>query len=109
MIKLNSEEEFNHALDKEEALFVLKHSITCPISQAAYKEYETFSTEQQAVPTYFLTVQEARPLSNYIAETFQIKHESPQAILFTKSKAVWNASHRNINQKSLADSLEHTK
>ncbi|WP_394235591.1 bacillithiol system redox-active protein YtxJ [Niallia oryzisoli] len=109
MIKLNSIEEFDQALEKEQALFVLKHSITCPISQAAYDEYESFTKEQQGFPTYYLTVQESRPLSNYIADKFEIRHESPQAILFTENEAVWHTSHRNITTKSLTDSLQQTK
>ncbi len=106
MIKLNSIEEFNQVLEKEHALFILKHSTTCPISLAAFDEYESFSKERQECPIYFLTVQESRSLSNYIAEKFGIKHESPQAILFVNNEAVWNASHWKINTKSLNDALE---
>ncbi|WP_071393810.1 bacillithiol system redox-active protein YtxJ [Bacillus tuaregi] len=105
MIKLHSIDEFERVLEKENALLVLKHSITCPISLAAYDEYEAFTKEQQEVPTYYLTVQESRPLSNYIAETFQIKHESPQAILFSNKEPVWHASHRKITVTTLTESI----
>ena len=43
---------------------------------------------------------------NHIAEKYQIKHESPQAILFSQNNVVWNASHWKITNKSLIETLE---
>ncbi|MDQ0156564.1 monothiol bacilliredoxin BrxC family protein [Robertmurraya andreesenii] len=40
MIKIESTEEFQQALKEDDHFFLLKHSLTCPISQAAYEEYE---------------------------------------------------------------------
>jgi bacillithiol system protein YtxJ len=100
--KVESLEQFAELLEKEEKFFLLKHSLTCPISHAAYQEYQKFADENQNVPTYYLAVQDSRPLSNEISEKFQIKHESPQAILFTDGKVLWNASHWKITNRSLA-------
>ena len=38
--------------------------------------------------------------------TKHVKHESPQAFYFVDGKAVWNASHRDINVSSLAQAEE---
>lgn len=103
--KIETTEQFEELLNKESRFFLLKHSLTCPISQAAYQEYEKFAEEHQDISAYFLAVQEARPLSNAIAEKFQIKHESPQAILFSDGKAGWNASHWKITSRSLENAL----
>ena len=51
-------------------------------------------------------MQEERKLSDYIADKTQVKHESPQAFYFVDGKAVWNASHRDINVSSLAQAEE---
>ena len=59
---LNTIEEFEQVVEKEKAVFVLKHSTTCPISQAAYGEYETFTSEHNEILAYVLTVQDARLL-----------------------------------------------
>lgn len=99
--KLDTVEQFNEVLNQKNKFFLLKHSLTCPISQAAYKEYQKYAEEQADIPAYFLAVQEARPLSNEIAEKYQIKHESPQAILFSNKNAVWNTSHWKITKSSL--------
>ncbi|WP_251549633.1 bacillithiol system redox-active protein YtxJ [Neobacillus muris] len=99
--KIETVEEFDQIINNKPSFFLLKHSLTCPISQAAYKEYEKFSEENQHLSTYYLAVQEARPLSNEVAEKFSIKHESPQAILFSNGEALWNASHWKITNKTL--------
>ena len=103
--KIDTVEQFDEVLKKESKFFLLKHSLTCPISHAAYKEYEKFANENQSVPTYFLAVQDSRPLSNEVAEKFQIKHESPQTILFSNGEPLWNASHWKITSRSLTGAV----
>jgi len=100
--KIESIEQFDQIITNDSKFYLLKHSLTCPISHAAYKEYEKFSNENQDVPTYYLAVQDSRAFSNEIAERFQIKHESPQAMLFVNGEVLWNASHWKITNISLA-------
>lgn len=99
--KIDTVEQFEELLKQEDKFFLLKHSLTCPISHAAYQEYEKYAGSDQSIPTYFLAVQDARPLSNEVAEKFEIKHESPQAFLIKNGEPVWNASHWKITNKSL--------
>ncbi|MFE8703397.1 bacillithiol system redox-active protein YtxJ [Cytobacillus sp. FJAT-54145] len=109
MKKIDSVEQFDQAVNEGETIFILKHSLTCPISHAAYEEYEKFASEHLQNHTYYLAVQEARPLSNHIAETFHIKHESPQAILFMNGDVVWHASHWKITFESLEKALQENQ
>lgn len=105
--QLNSTEEF--AEIKEQPYFLLfKHSLTCPVSQAAFDEFNKYM-EDAEIPGYYLYVQEARPLSNFLAEETEIKHESPQAFLFKDGQVVWHASHWNITQKSIQKEVEANK
>ncbi|MDQ6599957.1 bacillithiol system redox-active protein YtxJ [Bacillus salipaludis] len=103
--KIETQEQFETLLEKEEKFLLLKHSLTCPVSQAAYQEYQKFADNENSIPAYFLAVQDSRPLSNDIAEKFNIKHESPQAILFTNGEPRWNASHWKITKRSLTDAV----
>ncbi|WP_066311143.1 bacillithiol system redox-active protein YtxJ [Bacillus sp. FJAT-29814] len=105
LVKIETAQQFEEILNKEDKFYFLKHSLTCPISQAAYNEYEKFSSENAGIPTYYLAVQESRPLSNQIAEKFAIKHESPQAILFLNGQALWNASHWKITNRALQNAV----
>ncbi|OCA91410.1 thioredoxin [Bacillus sp. FJAT-27225] len=101
---LESIEQFEEIVQKEPKVMILKHSSTCPISHEAFEEYGEFAGGEK-VPAWMLIVQEARPLSNHIAETYGIKHESPQAILFSNGQPVWNASHWKITKKNLDEAL----
>lgn len=101
--KIETIDEFNEVLQREQKFILIKHSLTCPISKAAFDEYEDYVSQNENIPTYYLYVQEARPLSNYIAETFSVRHESPQALLFEGGAVKWDASHRKITKETLAN------
>lgn len=105
MQKIDSVEQFDQLVDSGETFFMLKHSTTCPISQAGYDEYVKFEKKGND-NLYFLTVQDSRDLSNHIAEKFHIKHESPQAILFVNSDVSWHASHFKITAKAMTSAKE---
>lgn len=109
MKKIDSIEEFDQTVEAGKPLIILKHSLTCPVSHAAYEEYEKFVSDDKNVESVYLAVQEARPLSNHIAEKFHIKHESPQAILFKNGDVVWHASHWKITYDSLTKALEENQ
>ncbi|OZI12780.1 hypothetical protein CEW92_04485 [Bacillaceae bacterium SAS-127] len=93
--------EFEKLLKENKRFFLLKHSITCPVSSKAYDEFQSFLMETPEENGCYLVVQEARELSNYIADKFMITHQSPQAFLFQDGKPVWNDSHRRITKQQL--------
>jgi bacillithiol system protein YtxJ len=103
---INSVEQLTEVLNGKDNVFVLKHSTTCPISQAAYEEYEKFTESHPELNSFYLTVQDSRQLSDYIAENFHIKHESPQAILFKNADVNWHASHWKITTSTLNSALK---
>jgi bacillithiol system protein YtxJ len=104
--KLETVEELIEVLQHNEKIVLLKHSLTCPISQEAYDEFNSFAEENENIDAYFLYVQEARPLSNYIAEQYEIKHESPQALVIENNQVKWHASHWKITSKSLTEATK---
>ena len=104
-IKLSSIDQFEQVLEEHNDVFVLKHSDTCPISAAAFDQFNKFLYERD-IDGYYLVVQEERKLSDYIAEKTNVKHESPQAFYLVDGKAVWNASHSDINVSTLAQAEE---
>ncbi|MGD6967887.1 bacillithiol system redox-active protein YtxJ [Rossellomorea vietnamensis] len=102
MKKIDTIEEFNQLVEEKDKFFFMKHSLTCPVSGSAFDEYQKFANDTDEQEAYYLAVQDSRDLSNHIAETFGIKHESPQAFLFKNGKPVWNQSHWKITSKELA-------
>lgn len=103
--KIDTVEEFQQIADSGEPFLFFKNSLTCPIAQAAYEQFEAFAEENDSVNAYYLNVQEARPLSNYIAETYGVKHESPQALLVKDKQVAWNESHWKITKDSLTKNV----
>ena len=78
---------------------VYKHSTTCGISATAAKEVRAMETD---LPIYWVNVREQRDLSNWVAETFDVTHESPQLILIHEGKPekVWN--HYEVNRTNVS-------
>lgn len=90
---------------KQEAVILLKHSSTCPISSAGLGEFEKFVESFPNFPSLYIVVQEDRELSNEIAETYHIKHETPQVILFKNGDVAWHASHWDITKASITKAV----
>ncbi|MFJ7829170.1 bacillithiol system redox-active protein YtxJ [Peribacillus sp. NPDC097264] len=104
LTKIETEQQFNE-LVTEDLFLLFKHSVTCPVSAEAFEHYQKFIAEHPELKTAYLAVQEARPLSNHVAETFEIKHQSPQAILFKNGTPTWNESHWRITEDSLGKAI----
>lgn len=89
--------------------FVFKHSLTCPISSSAWQRYLSFVSQESPNDRADFTaveIQKARPISDRVAERFDVRHESPQAMLLSDGEVVWHASHGSITEETLADALQ---
>ena len=85
-LKVTDIQAFNELADrsKERPVVIFKHSLTCPISAAAYEQMAEFEGEVALVE-----VQRARELSSEIEKRLGVAHESPQAIVLRNGKVVW--------------------
>lgn len=86
---------------KQRPIVIFKHSLTCPISAAAYDQMTRFEGDVALVE-----VQRARQLSNEIENRLGVAHESPQVIILSNGQVVWNASHFKITADSVADAVK---
>ncbi|HVF88146.1 MAG TPA: bacillithiol system redox-active protein YtxJ [Pyrinomonadaceae bacterium] len=95
-----------HTLDEwldrshQQAVVLFKHSSTCPISSAAYREMKQLGTEVGIV-----VVQRARDVSREVAARTGVRHESPQVFIIRNGQSVWTASHWNITSDAVAAAL----
>lgn len=107
MQALTSATEFEDALDRSRAEPVLlyKHSDRCSISTRAREEVLRFDADVDC-ETFEVVVQEARPVSDRIADALDIRHETPQAILLRDGRPVFDASHSNVTADSLQSALQ---
>ena len=108
LAELHSTADLEFALKESEQRPVLlfKHSLTCPISARAFREFESYLENPNPGVSYSLiTIQTARPVSAEVAERLDVVHESPQAILVKGGRPVWSASHYEITESSLNEAI----
>ncbi len=107
MIELTSTSQLKSLLEEHEGklLFLLKHSTRCAVSAMAFAEFERFSASYSDISCAFVKLIQHRDVSDMIAELTGIVHQSPQIFLFDRGELIWNASHSEINEDSMASHL----
>lgn len=86
--------------------FIFKHSTTCGISRMVLSSFERsypFSAEEADL--YYLDLHAHRPVSNKVAEEFQVVHQSPQLLVIKNGKVIFHASHGAITEVDLGQFL----
>ncbi|WP_396168691.1 bacillithiol system redox-active protein YtxJ [Flavobacterium sp.] len=85
----------------EKPVIVFKHSTRCSVSRMALRHFENeFDLEEKVIP-YFLDLLNHRDISNAITTKFEVEHQSPQLLLISKGKCIYDASHNAIEVESL--------
>ncbi len=96
-IQLNALEQLDlireASFNKPQLIF--KHSTTCSISKMAFSRFER-AEAPDTIDFYYLDLLNYRSISNAIAETFKIHHESPQVILIKNGECTYDESHYGI-------------
>ena len=92
-------------LSTEKPVVIFKHSTRCSISRMALKQFENEFDLNEKVVSFLLDLIEYRNISNEIASRFGVQHQSPQIILISDGKAVYNASHESIEAAKLVKHL----
>ena len=88
---------------KEKPVLLFKHSTTCPVSAAAYREFTSFKSDVEA---YLVKVIESRPVSNEIESNLGVQHQSPQIFIVSNEEPIWHASHWNITETKIGQALQ---
>lgn len=102
MIPLETIPELEEVIERsmQKPVVVFKHSSFCGISAMARYRLKKLSEEND--PEIFeLVVQRSRELSNEVASRFNIKHESPQIIVFYRREPVFHTSHSRISAEEI--------
>ncbi|MFT4752484.1 MAG: bacillithiol system protein YtxJ [Salibacteraceae bacterium] len=97
--KLTSVSEFEDLMMQSSidgsAFILFKHSTRCMVSTMALRSFE--SEFRSDIPTYMVDLIQDRDLSNFIAKTTQVEHQSPQVISIKAGVSVYNESHYQIS------------
>lgn len=91
----------------EKPVLIFKHSTRCGISRGVLRQFESdFDLEDEVTP-YFLDLLNYRDVSNEITNRFGVEHQSPQLLLIINGKAIYNASHSDIEIDDLKLKLDN--
>jgi bacillithiol system protein YtxJ len=106
-IHLTDEEQLKQVITKShlQPQVIFKHSTRCSISALALQRLQKVS-QPSDIGFYFLDLLSYRNLSNYIADVFQVPHESPQILMIRNGECVYDESHMSIGMSEI---LEHAK
>lgn len=101
-ITLDSENGLQEIIRRsyEKPQVIFKHSTRCSISSVAKSRLEGSSAPENA-DFHYLDVIANRSLSNAIAETFSVQHESPQILIIKNGECIYDDSHTGINMRDI--------
>ena len=81
---------------------IFKHSTRCGISRMVKKQFiEDYGFSENQVDLYYLDLIAYREVSNAVAHTFNVIHESPQLLVIKNGMVVMHESHGSINDLDL--------
>ncbi len=82
-------------LSKQSPVLIFKHSTRCSISSTALNRLERAWNLTDA-KAYYLDLIAYRPISNALAEQFNVEHQSPQVLIIKNGQCVYHESHWEI-------------
>ena len=91
---------------KTTPVLILKHSTRCSISLMVKNGLDkSWDIEDAKLKTYYLDLLKYRPISNQLAETFNIHHQSPQILVIKDGKCEYSATHSAIDTRLIKKNL----
>lgn len=88
------------ALSHQQLQVIFKHSTRCSVSSMVLNRLEREEVPE-GIHFYFLDLLSYRPISNAIAERFQVHHESPQIIVIKNGDVIYDESHMAIQMDEI--------
>ena len=105
-ITLNDKEQLEEIILSNEIVVIFKHSTRCPVSSMAKRSLEY---DKDLIPEnlkfYYLDLIANRNISNTIAETWNVRHESPQILIVQGNTCLYDVSHSDIDMEEI---IKHT-
>lgn len=105
---ITSKEQLKQVIEQShhKPLWLYKHSSHCGSSKVAHVALNKFLTYLPQLSSRFsfaiIRVVEEKGLSDEAAQLLNTPHMSPQILLVSKRKVVWNSSHQQINSRQLS-------
>lgn len=93
------------AQSHRQPVLFFKHSIRCSISSTVLHRLERTWKPDSQIAVVYVDLINFRSVSDQLAQTFQVQHESPQAILIEGGVVVGHWSHLAIDWHAINAAL----
>ena len=103
-IALKDWEQLNEIKErsKKKPQLIFKHSTTCGISRMVLGMFTgNYPFDERSADLYFLDLHAHRDVSNAVATSFQVLHQSPQLLVVKNEVVVFHTSHGAISEVDL--------
>ncbi len=92
---------------KSQPVMIYKHSTRCGISGMAMDRLErSWDESGDGIKPYYLDLLAYRNISDLVAETFKVYHQSPQVILIKNGEVVYDDSHMAISFSAITSAAQ---
>ncbi len=100
--EIDSSEKLGELFERsnDSPVLLFKHSTTCGISSHVLSDVSEIDAEVNVI-----VVQHARDVSREVEARLGVRHESPQAIVVSRGRAVYSASHYDVSGDEIAEIL----
>lgn len=107
MIEIKTRQDFDDLLTQsfKRPVLLCKFSPICGNTPVARDEIEIFLKSTDKILPYSIDVVHNRDLARAIAKEINIKHESPQVLLFVNGKCLFDEDHYHITDDSLRNGI----
>ena len=101
--QLTTTAEADAIVQSEQPHWILKHSMTCPVSAYGMQEFISYLKSNPQEKAAVIVVQHARTVSNHLAQQLSVKHESPQLLLVQDGRVLWHGSHGAVTAENMKE------
>ena len=93
-------------LSFDHPVVIFKHSVSCGISaMAKHKLESSWDFPADALHFFYLDLLANRSVSNLVAETFGVVHQSPQILVIRNGEAVYDTSHHMVSTEAIKKAI----
>lgn len=95
------------ALSDEKPVMIFKHSTRCAISSMALDRLtrKWQDSDSEKLEPYILDLIANRSISDQVASSFGVPHESPQVLIIKGGETIYDASHYSISHEEIFKSV----
>ncbi len=90
----------------KEPVIIFKHSIRCSISAVVWDKFNRNMLDVAQAQFWYLDIINHRDISNKIAEKYNVIHQSPQVIVISAGRSIFDTSHNGISYQKVNELIQ---